>query len=180
MQNAIRFHTLAVSAEIAAFPWYAIRVRPNHERAVAEGLRTRGFEEFSPYYWARRRWSDRVKNIQFPLFPGYVFCRFDVNDRLPLLQTPGVVNIIAFGESLVTVEESEIEAIRALVSAGGDVQPWPYLRTGQRVRVRSGSLTGVEGILVEVKNSRRLVVSIDLLQRSVAAEIDRADVEPLF
>ncbi len=161
-------------------PWYAVRVRSNCERTVSEILREKGFAEFSPFYVARRRWSDRIKRVQLPLFPGYMFCRFDPVNRLPLLQTPGVVNIVGFGQNFIPVDEHEIEAIRAIMTSGNEVQPWHYLRAGQKVRVRSGSLAGVEGVLVKIKNTRRLVVSIDLLQRSVAAELDRVDIEPRF
>ena len=161
-------------------PWYALRVRSHYERVVATSLNHKGYREFVPYYRAKRRWSDRTKIVEFPLFPGYVFCRFDPEKRLPILQTPGVVSVVSFGKKFIPVDEKEIESIRAIVTAGCEVRPWPYLRVGQRVRIRGGALDGVEGLLLEVKNETRLVVSISLLQRSVAAEIDRGSIEPVL
>ena len=160
-------------------PWYAIRVRSHYERVVGTSLSQKGYQEFVPYYKARRRWSDRTKIVEFPLFPGYVFCRFDPQKRLPILQTPGVVSIVSFGKKFIPVDEREIESIRAIVTAGCEVRPWPYLKIGQRVRIRGGALDGVEGLLLQVKNETRLVVSISLLQRSVAAEVDRGSIEPV-
>ncbi len=161
-------------------PWYALRVRSHYERVVATSLGQKGYEEFVPFYRARRRWSDRTKVVEFPLFPGYVFCRFDPEKRLPILQTPGVVSVVSFGKKFVPVDETEIESIRSIVRAGREVQPWPYLRVGQRVRIRGGALDGVEGLLLKLKNETRLIVSITLLQRSVAAEVDRDSIEPIL
>lgn len=143
-------------------------------------LRGKGYTEFVPYYRTKRRWSDRTKVVEIPLFAGYVFCRFDPNDRLPILQTPGVVDVVRFGQDFIPVDEREIESIGSIVNSGAEVTPWPYLREGQRVRIRGGALDGVEGILIDFRNGRRIVVSITILQRSVAAELDRADVEPIL
>ncbi len=143
-------------------------------------LRGKGYTEFVPYYRTKRRWSDRTKVVEIPLFAGYVFCRFDPNDRLPILQTPGVVDVVRFGQDFIPVNEREIESIGSIVNSGAEVTPWPYLREGQRVRIRGGALDGVEGILIDFRNGRRIVVSITILQRSVAAELDRADVEPIL
>ncbi len=161
-------------------PWYAIRVRSNFERSVSNSLKNKGFSEFAPHYRARRRWSDRTRIVEFPLFPGYVFCRFDPKRRLPILQTPGVVCVVSFGLEFISVDEREIEAVQRVISCDGEVRPWPYLRVGQKVRVRGGSLDGVEGLLLDLKNRQRLVVSITILQRSVATEIDRDSVEPIY
>jgi len=160
--------------------WYALYVRPHAERMVSESLRLKGYEEFVPYYRARRRWSDRVKEVEFPLFPGYVFCRFDPQKRLPILQTPGVVHIVSFGKELAPVDDEELEAIRRIVGSNRVVEPWPFLRVGQRVRLVGGSLDGLEGFLVELKKNRRLVVSVTLLQRSVAVTLDQERVEPVW
>jgi transcription antitermination factor NusG len=164
---------------VVVFPWYALRVRSNFERAVSESLGSKGYPEFLPTYRARRRWSDRIKEIRAPLFPGYVFCRFDANNRLPILQTPGVVSIVSFAKTPTPVEESEIAAVQRIVASDALSRPWPFLNTGDRVQVIDGPLAGLEGILLEFKKSLRLVVSVTLLQRSVAVEIDGDWVRPL-
>lgn len=160
------------------FPWFAIRVRSNFERRVCTALKGTGYETFLPTYRERRSWSDRIKEVQVPLFPGYTFCRFDPERRLPILQVPGVVNIVSFGNRPEPVAEDEISAVRTMVETKLAVRPWPFLHVGQRVRIRKGPLAGAEGFLVEFKNSFRLVVSITILNRSVAAELDGAWVTP--
>ncbi len=160
-------------------PWYAIRVRSNAEKTVVAGLTNKGHETFLPTYRTRHRWSDRYKQIETPLFPGYTFCRLDVTRRLPVLTTPGVVSIVGAASGPIPVDEREIEAVRAIVDSGLIVGPWPFLREGQFVAVESGPLAGVEGVIVNVKNQFRLVVSITLLQRSISVEIDRAWVRPI-
>jgi transcription antitermination factor NusG len=136
-------------------------------------MRLRGLEEYLPLYLSRRLWSDRVKEVEFPLFPGYVFCRFDSRTRFTALNTPGVTSIVGFGKTDVPVEDSELAAIRTILASGLPVGPWPHLRAGDRVRIEGGALAGIEGTLVCEKSAWRLVVSIELLQRSVAVEIDR-------
>ena len=143
-----------------------------HEAGVAVHLEGKGYEWFLPLYKERRRWSDRIKHVEAPLFPGYVFCRFNPNDRLPILKTPGVAQIVGYSRVPVPVAENEIEAIRRLVASGVPNFPCAYLEVGSRVRIEAGALRGVEGILTDVKGKRRLVLSITLLQRSVAVEID--------
>jgi transcription antitermination factor NusG len=144
-----------------------------------EALTAKGNEAFLPTYRSRRRWSDRYKEIDAPLFPGYTFCRFDPIRRLPVLTTPGVVSIVGTTKGPVSIDEREIESVRAMVSSGFIVGPWPFLHEGEFVAVEHGPLQGVEGVIVSVKNQYRLVVSISLLQRSVAVEIDRAWVRPV-
>lgn len=160
-------------------PWFALQVRSRHEKMVSQLLHQKGFEEFLPLYLARQRWSDRITKVELPLFPGYVFCRFDAAARLPILMTPGVASIIRTGNELSPVEDGEIEAIRVIVLSGHRAAPYPFLNLGQRVRIEFGSLKGIEGVLVSFKNTHRLVVSVPLLQRSVAVEIDRDWVDPL-
>jgi transcriptional antiterminator NusG len=161
------------------FAWYVVAVRPNRERAISLVLREKGYEIFLPVYRVRHKWSDRVKEIEVPLFSGYCFCRFDPRHRLPVLQVPGVMSILGFpGAGPVPVDEAEIEALRTLLSSDLTVGPWPFLREGNFVTVERGPLVGVEGIIVEVKSKCRLVVSVSLLQRSVYAEIDRDWVVP--
>lgn len=162
-----------------AFPWFALRVRSNYERVAAMHLRDRGIEEFSPTYKTERRWSDRKKQIDAFLFPGYVFCRLNPNDRLPVLTIPGAVGLVGFGKGPTQIPQNEIESIRRMIGSGLLVAPWPFLSAGQTVLIERGPLAGVEGILKEVKKLFRLVVSVHLLQRSVSVEIERNWVRPV-
>ena len=160
-------------------PWFAVRVRSNYERVTAEHLRSRGYDEFSPHYVSESRWSDRRKRIERPLFPGYVFSRFDPYYRLPVLTVPGVVGILGFGKGPCPVPDVEVESVRRMVRSGLMVTPWPFLRQGQQVLLERGPLAGLEGIIREVKGKLRVVVSVTILQRSVSAEIDSAWLAPL-
>lgn len=153
--------------------WYALTVKPNHERAVAQALVCKNLESFLPLYLTRRRWSDRIKELELPLFAGYVFCRFADGERTKALTTPGVTSVVGFGNRPAPVTEEEIHAVRTMLASGLPVGPWPYLRVGERVRIEAGPLRGLEGILTQVKDVWRVVVSVELLQRSVAAEVDR-------
>ena len=174
MQQNPESNSGSVSCAPSAFPWFALQVRTRHEVAVANFLSAKGYEPFVPLYKNRRRWSDRIKVVEAPLFPGYLFCRFDVYSRLPILTTPGVVQIVGLNRAPVPVDEAEIGAIEQLVASGFPSQPWPFLQAGDHVQIDSGPLRGLEGLLVEFKGSHRLVVSVGLLQRSVAVEIDSA------
>jgi transcription antitermination factor NusG len=160
-------------------PWYAVQVQTRFEQAVANSLRNRGYQDFLPVYTCMRRWSDRVKKVELPLFPGYLFCRFDVNNRLPILTTPGVIGIVGVGKLPHPGEEDEINALQVVAGSGLLLEPWPFLKTGERVRIDDGPLRNVEGILSEIGDSGQLVVSITLLQRSVAVTIDRSWVRPI-
>lgn len=160
--------------------WYAIRIQSKFERLAAVTLRGKGYEEFLPLYRSRRRWSDRVKQLDLPLFPGYLFCRFAVNDRLlPILTTPGVISIIGAGKTPVAVSDEEIAAVRAILRSGLPAQPWPCLTVGSRIFIERGPLAGLEGIALNVDKAFRLVVSVPLLQRSVAVEIERDWIRPI-
>lgn len=159
--------------------WFALSVKRNREKHVAEILRGKGYEEFLPLYRSRRRWSDRYKELELPLFPGYVFCRFEPARRLPVLTTPGVILVVGNGRAPMAVEDSEIEALKLVVSSRRQVQPWPYLQVGERVMIENGALAGLEGILQDVRKSCRIVVSVELLQRSVAVEVERSWVRPV-
>lgn len=159
--------------------WYAVRVRSQHEDVVARHLRVRGLESFSPLYKQQHRWSDRFKEVELPLFPGYVFCHFDAANRLPVLTVPGVVHVVGAGKTPLPIEETEIAAIQMAMKSGCPAQPWPFLEIGQKVRIEYGPLCGIEGILLGLKGQKRLVLSIALLQRSVAVEISGEWVRPL-
>lgn len=159
--------------------WFALRVKPRAEKMVATIARNKGFEEFVPLYQCRRRWSDRFTLVELPLFPGYVFCRINPQFRLPLLTIPGALHLVGLGRVPVPIDDAEIDAIRLLVQSGLRAEPWPFLDVGQRVRLEVGPLMGLEGIFVEARRPHRIVVSVSLLRRSVAVEIDRDWVTPL-
>ncbi len=161
------------------YPWYAIRVRSNYEKNVGIALNARGYQEFVPLYRKRSQWTDRVASLEVPLFPGYVFCRLNIEKRLPVLTAPGVVSIVGFGSDFISVPDAEIDAIRHALTCGALVLPHPYLRVGQRVRIERGAMTGVEGLLLRVRDDFRLVVSINILMRSVAIQIDRDWISPI-
>lgn len=125
------------------------------------------------------KYSDRMKKVDVPLFPGYVFCRMDVTERLPVLKTPGVHSILGFDGEPSPVPDQEMVAIQRVVGSGASVGPWPFLKVGDRVRVERGAFTGVEGILISERGCDRLILSVEMLQRSVAVEIDRSWIRPL-
>jgi len=160
-------------------PWSAIYTRHQHEKTIAGMLTMKGFEVFLPLYESVRRWKQRRKLLLMPLFPGYVFVRGADARRLPVLTTPGVHMILCKGEQCVTIPEEEIEAIRRVVEGNFRVEPHPFLKCGDQVRVIRGSLSGVEGILVRKKNVFRLVLSVSMLSQSVAVEVYAEDVEPV-
>jgi transcription antitermination factor NusG len=159
--------------------WYAVRVRNQHEDIVTRHLRVRGLEAFLPLYRCQHRWSDRFKEVELPLFPGYVFCRFDPANRLPVLTVPGVVQLVGAGKKPLPIDETEIAGIQAATKSGFSTRPWQFLRIGQRVRIGHGPLCGIEGILIGHRGHQRLVLSITLLQRSVAVELNAEGVRPL-
>ena len=151
--------------------WYAIRVKSRCEKMVSDQLEQKGYEQFLPMYWSRRLWSDRVKVLQLPLFAGYLFCRFDIEKRLAILRTPGVVNIVGKGRVAVPVDPQQLEDVRLAVTSGQNVKPWTSLEVGQRVRVELGPLRGVVGTLVRYKNESQLILRVDLMQRAMAVEV---------
>jgi len=159
--------------------WYALQVRSRKESYVAAQIQGQGFECLLPTYKSIRKWSDRMKELEQPLFPGYLFCRFDFQSRRPVVTTPGVLQIVGYGRTAIPVSDEEIHALKLAVSSGMPKQPWPYLEVGQRVRVNYGTLTGLEGILVNVKGNHRVVLSVTLLQRSVAMEVETSWLSPV-
>jgi transcription antitermination factor NusG len=158
--------------------WYALHVRSNFERIVHRTLQSKGYELFLPLYRSQRRWSDRIKQIDVPLFPGYVFCRLDPRDRLQVLMAPGVLQIVGQGRIPTALAEEEVVAVQTALQSNLPCLPWPSLAPGQHVLVESGPLMGVQGILLETRYPSRLVISIQMLQRAVAVEIDANWVRP--
>jgi len=155
------------------YAWFALTSKPRHEKAVAENLHSKGLESFLPLYRARRQWTDRTQAVDMPLFPGYVFCRFAYASRLAVLNTPGVTSVVGFANVPTPVSDDEIMRIQAIQASGLPAQPWPYIRVGQKARIEHGALAGLEGVLIREKDSLRVVVSVELLRRSVAVELDR-------
>ncbi len=158
----------------AQHPWFAVRVKSNHEKAVCSYLAVKGFEVFLPTCRTRNRWADRFKLVETPLFTGYVFTRLDRTQPHAILSTPGVLQIVGSGRHPEPVLESEIAAIRRAVDANCELRECDFFIKGQRATVVSGALAGLEGTVVSLKQQSRLVLSISLLQRSVALEIDES------
>ena len=154
-------------------PWFAVRVRPQHEKTAHLALSHMGLESCLPLYRSRRQWSDRYKELLLPLFPGYLFCRFHPQDKLRVETTSSVLAIVSYGACLAPVPDSEISAVQLMLASGLPVGPYPYLKEGDLVYIHRGPLRGLEGILLQVKNHWRVIVSVTLLQRSVSAEVDR-------
>ena len=159
--------------------WFAVHTRTTHEKRVGSLLGYQNYECLLPLYTARRRWSDRIKEVELPLFPGYVFCRFELHTRQPILKTPSVLGIVGVAGKCIPIDDSEIAAIQRVNRSGLGMSPHPFLQIGQRVRIEGGSLDGLEGIVEDAKKRNRLIVSVSLLQRSVAVEIDSAWVTPI-
>jgi transcription antitermination factor NusG len=157
--------------------WFAVLVKPRFEKSVAMLLRIKGYEELLPCEAEEHQWSDRCKTLEVPLFPRYVFCRFRFTERVPVLNTPGVVRIVGFGRTPTPIPKEEILALQHLVSSGVPARRCPYFGVGDEIRIRRGALAGLQGTFVEVQGSCRVVVSIHLLQRSVYTVIDRDNVE---
>lgn len=166
--------TVSTGILSADSPWFAIRVRSNFEHSVAGSVRNRGYEEYLPLYRIQRGRSGRMRDAELPLFPGYVFSRFDLNRRHHILTVPGVVHIVGAGRTPLPVDYTELAAIRAILASRLPALPWPFLQVGDRIIIDRGPLRGVEGILVAIKGGARLIASITILQRSVAVEIDHA------
>lgn len=159
--------------------WFAIQVRSRWESSTADLLSGKGYNTLSPTYQTKKNWSGRLREVNAPLFPGYIFCRFEVQKRLPVLLTPGVIGVVSRGRIPVPVDDSEIAGIQTVVSSGLRAEPWPYLEIGQRIRIERDALAGLEGILVQFKGNDRIVVSVSLLRRSVSLEVDRFSVKPV-
>jgi transcription antitermination factor NusG len=152
--------------------WFALVVKPRFDKAVAQALESKGYETLVPVYKKYHKYGGRSKQFELPLFPGYVCCRFDVQARLPILTTPGVVRVLGVRNVPVPLSDTEINSLQTAIKSQLPVQPCPFVNAGQRVRIHSGVLAGVEGIVLGLKGGLRLILSITLLQRSVLLEID--------
>jgi transcription antitermination factor NusG len=159
--------------------WWAVYTRHQHEKTVAENFSRNGLEVFLPLYNAVRQWKDRKKHLSLPLFPCYVFLRGESSRRVQVLSTPGVHSIVTIAGRPAPISAVEIEAIRRAAESPLAVEPHPFLRRGDRVRIKSGPLADIEGILIRRKSSYRLILSAELLQKSIAVEVDAFSVEPL-
>jgi transcription antitermination factor NusG len=159
--------------------WYAVYTRSRHEKAVEKSLGAKGLEAFLPLHEVLSQWKDRKRWVQKPLFPGYLFVRAPGHHLGLVWMQRGVVHGVSDGRGAVPVPDEQVEAVRGLLARPVPVDPWPYVTEGQRVIVRAGPLIGLEGFFVSRKNESKLVVSIDMLGRSVAAEVQVGDVEPM-
>lgn len=159
--------------------WFAVQVRPKAERSVASLLGQKGYQPFLPMYMDRRRWSDRTKQLEVPLIPSYVFCRSTGDAIGRVVTTPGVIRIVGAGRTPIAVDPGEIEALQRIDAFRLRAQPFPFFHEGQIVEVLAGPLKGARGKLIRIKTGDRLAISITLLQRSVAVEIDAAVVAPV-
>jgi transcription antitermination factor NusG len=168
----------SLPAEYLEQRWYAAYTSANHEKRVAEQFGVRSVEHFLPLYESMRRWKDRRMNLRLPLFPGYVFVRLALQNRLQVQQVPGVARLVGFNGLPSALPDSEIAALRRCLARNASVQPHPYLQVGRRVRVKAGPLEGLEGIVIREKNRLRLIISLDLINRSAAVEIEAVDLEP--
>jgi transcriptional antiterminator NusG len=158
--------------------WYAIWTRSRHEQVVRDQLEKKGYQSFLPTIARWSRWKDRKKKIDWPLFPGYCFARFDPGERLAILTCPGVVTIVSFNSEIAPIPDQEIDGIRRLVESDFQYDPCPLVREGAMVEVVSGPLKGVVGRLVRKGAHARLVLAVDLIGQAVSVEVDAADVRP--
>ena len=179
LQNTSRQHEVNLLAEYLEPRWYAAYTSANHEKRVALQLGQRSVEHFLPLYESVRRWKDRRMKLQLPFFPGYVFVRLALRDRLQVLQVPGVAKLVGFNGLPSALPDSEIEAIQTCLARKAGLEPHPYVQVGRRVRVKAGPLEGLEGIVVRKKNRVRFVISLDLIQRSAAVEVEASDLQPI-
>jgi transcription antitermination factor NusG len=160
--------------------WYAAYTCANHEKKVREQLEQRAVESFLPLYETVRRWRDRRIRLRLPLFPGYIFVHLAAEDRLKVLEVAGVVRIVSFNGKLTALPSDEIEGLKRSLVDGVRAEPCPFLTVGRRVRVKSGPFAGRQGILLRRKKNLRLVLSVDVIMRSLAIDIDASEVEPIF
>jgi transcription antitermination factor NusG len=160
-------------------PWYAIYTRHQHEKMVAQNLTSKGFETFLPLYATVHNWKDRTKALLLPLFPCYIFLKGGLDRRFQIVTTPGIHGLVSSGGQPAAIPAIDIEAIQRVVESGARVEAHPFLKCGERVRIKRGPLAGIQGILVRKKNISRLVLSVEMLGKAAAMEIDAFQVEPV-
>jgi transcription antitermination factor NusG len=160
--------------------WYAAYTRANHERRAHEQFVQRSIDSFLPTYPSVRHWKDRRVRLEMPLFPGYVFVHIPLHERLRVLEVPNVARLVGFGGMPVALNDEEVECLRRALAQGAFAQPHPYLTAGRRVRVTGGPLQGAEGTLISRKGNFRVILSVDLIKRSVIVDVNEADLEPVF
>ena len=163
-----------MGVRLQQWPWFSILVRTGREKTANLLLENAGYACYLPVSKSTRRWSDRTKTIEMPLFPGYLFCRMNPHSRLTVLMTPGVIQIVGVGKTPVPVAEEEVEAIQRVERSGLSAMPWPYMQIGNVAQILEGPLRGLTGIVVKIKSGMKLVLSVSLLQRSVAVEVERS------
>jgi transcription antitermination factor NusG len=159
--------------------WYALRVRSNQESIAKAVLDEKGYCTFLPLYRSTRRWSDRTKIIQKPLFPGYLFCEFDVTQRAPVVTVRSIIQVVGFGQGPTPVDATELEQVRTAIGSGMSIEPWRHFDSGQLVQILEGPLTGLKGIFVRYQGANRIVLTLTLIQRSIAVELDAFGVTPI-
>jgi transcription antitermination factor NusG len=170
---------LLVPGKMSAYPWYAVYTKHQHEKAACDALLRQGFEVFLPLYAAAHRWKDRTKTVLLPIFPCYLFLRADLQRKVDILKTPGVFWLVESGGRACEIPEPDIDGIRRVVQSPARAEPHPVLKSGEYVRVSRGPLAGLRGILTRIKSNLRLVLSVDLLQKAIAVEVDLSMVEPV-
>lgn len=175
----LRREVVGLPAEYRSMRWYAAYTSANHEKRVAERLGVRGVEHFLPTFSSVRQWKDRRVALQMPLFPGYVFVRIALGDRLQVHEVPSVVRLVAFNGVATPLPEEDIEGLRRAMAEGVRVEPHPYLKVGRRVRVTAGPFVGFEGILKRCRGGLRVVLAIELIQRSVLVDVEVSSVVPI-
>jgi transcription antitermination factor NusG len=176
MRNA----TTATGLIGSSAPWFALHTQHQHEKTVSRLLTGKGFQAFLPLYDTVHRWKNGLRQVSLPLFPCYVFVQSPIERWLPVLTTPGIHSVVAFGGTPALIPRSEIEAVRRVVESAAKAEPHPFIRCGDRVRIKSGSLQGLEGVLVRKKSQWKLLLSVEMLERSVAVEIDFSMAERVY
>jgi len=164
---------------IESEPWFALQVTPRHEKRVETILQHKNYGHFLPMCRTRRNWSDRIKTIEQPLFPGYVFVRCPLSSVGKVRGTPGIIRIVSFGGKPCPVPDAQIRALQRVIDSNRGLTSFPYLAAGQKVQIVAGPLSGITGIIIQLKNRHRLIVAVDLIMRSVSVEIDELEAEPL-